>query len=475
MRKVRIEKILLLNPPFDGLYIRDQFCSHLSKGTYYWQPLDLLCLSGCLHADGYEMAVLDAVAEGLSIEKAHARIDEFSPDAVIFLTGCDSFDEDIAFVEETKRRGAKVAIGIGDILREQGEELLRKHPALDACLLDFVTHGVHSYLQGNLDKAENMMVRTGTKVRRIPARDKQKLFSVPPPRYDLFPLKQYRLPHNRYHPYATVLASSNCPYGCSFCPFARTAYRAREADDVLRNLEVIRNMGIRQVHFADWTFAVHRKQTMTLLEGMIDAGFDFTWDCLSRVDLMDHELMSLMRRAGCELIEFGVESGSQALLDRYEKDITIEQIRRAFQSAKELDISTLATFVLGLPDETRESLQKTLALALEIEPTFCSFNMASPQPATQLRRELIDGGGLNPDAPAILDSSRSVPVFSTSYLSAKEVYEFRNHAVRQFYLRPSYVVNRLRNIRSMEELQNHIFNGFSLAWQTVVKPLKYGN
>ena len=164
-----IQRVLLLNPPGDRLYIRDQFCSHVSKGTYYWQPLDLLMISARLHADGYELAVVDSIAERLAAEEAQRRVEKFAPDALVFLTGSDSFDDDMVFVREAKRRGVKVAVGIGDILREKGTSLMARYPALDAYLTDFVTHGLTAFLQGRTEEAENMTVRTTTGVAAIPA------------------------------------------------------------------------------------------------------------------------------------------------------------------------------------------------------------------------------------------------------------------------------------------------------------------
>lgn len=463
-----VNKVLLLNPPGDRLYIRDQFCSHVSKGTYYWQPLDLLMLSARLHAEGYELAVVDAIAERLAPEEAQRKVDAFGPDAVVFLTGSDSFLEDIAFVAEAKRRGARLAVGIGDVLREKGDRLMIQHPSLDGCLTDFVTHGLHAFLQDRPDEAENMIVRAADGgVRRIDAGRKPRTFTIPTPRYELFPLDRYRMPYNRYHPYATLITSSWCPYGCSYCPFARTPYRVREAEDVLRNMEDIRAMGIRQVHVADWTFAVDKKQAKAILQGMIARDFGFTWSCLSRVDLMDRELMEMLKRTGCDLIEFGVESGNQAMLDRYEKGTKIEEIRAAFGWARELDLSTLATFVLGLPGETRASLQQTLDLALEIEPTFCSFNVASPRMGTELRHDMLESGMIRDEEDQILDSSRSLPVFSTAELTAEEVAAFRQQAIRKFYLRPSYMMRRLRRLGSFVELQNHLGNGLSLLRQSI--------
>ena len=463
-----VRKVLLLNPPGDRLYIRDQFCSHVSKGTYYWQPLDLLMISARLHAAGYELAVVDAIAERLAAEEALRRVEAFAPDAIVFLTGSDSFLDDIRFVEEAKRRGVRLAVAIGDVVREKGERLLVQHPAMDACMTDFVTHGLEAFLQGRADEAANMIVRDadGT-VRKIAGAKVPRTFTIPTPPYALFPLDRYRMPYNRYHPYATIITSTWCPYGCSYCPFSRTPYRMREPEDVLRNLEDVRAMGIRQLHIADWTFAVNKAQAKTIVQGMIAREFGFTWSCLSRVDLMDRELMDLMKRAGCDLIEFGVESGNQPMLDRYDKGTTVEEIRRAFGWARELDIPTLATFVLGLPGETRETLQQTLDLALEIEPTFCSFNAASPRMGTELRHDMLEQGLIQDSDDAVLDSSRSLPVFSTETLSAEDVQRFRQRAIRSFYLRPSYLARRVKRLGSWVELQNHLGNGVSLIWQTL--------
>lgn len=462
-----VRKVLLLNPPGDRLYIRDQFCSHVSKGTYYWQPLDLLMISARLHADGFELAVVDAIAEDLAPEEAHARIDAFAPEALVFLTGSDTVESDLAFVAEAKRRGVALAVGIGDVLREKGDRLLMAHPEIDAYLTDFVTHGLTAFLQGRPEAAVNMTVRTDTGLLQNKAPRGAKTFTLPTPRYALFPLDRYKLPYNRYHPYATIITSTWCPFDCSFCPFSSTPYVSREVDDVLRNLDDVKAMGIRQVHVADWTFAVNKKQAKAIVQGMLDRDYGFTWSCLSRVDVVDFELLSMMKRAGCDLIEFGVESGSQEMLDRYSKRTTLEEIRRAFTWCRQLDLDTLATFVLGLPGETHGSLQATLDLALEIEPTFCSFNAASPRMGTELRHEMVETGIIEDRLDAVLDSSRSLPVFSTKELSAEEVARFRQHAIRRFYLRPSYLARRLKRVGSWVQLQNYLGNGLSLAWQSI--------
>jgi anaerobic magnesium-protoporphyrin IX monomethyl ester cyclase len=462
-----VRNVLLLNPPARGLYIRDQFCSHLSKGAYYWQPLDLLVLSGQLHAAGFEVTVVDAVAERLDRDCALQRALEPAANVLVFLTGSDTFDEDVAFVEAIRRQRPATVIGIGDILRDQGPHLLERYPVIDACLNDFVTHGLVAFLDGRLDAATNMTVRTADAIRTIPAPDTAKTFTTPPPRYDLFPLRRYRMPFNRHHPYAAVIASTWCPFPCVFCPFASTPFKLRDVGDVLANLEAVRRLNLQQVHFADWTFAVNRRHTLALLEGMLDAGFRFDWTCLSRVNLVDRELLERMKRTGCHLIEFGVESGSQALLNRYQKHITLAQVRQAFRLCHETGIDTLATFVLGLPGETPRTLDETLALALEIDPTYCSFNVASPRPGTRLRREAVGAGALAAGPSGPLDSSWSAPVYSQEQMPADVLEAFRRRALRRFYGRPAYVWKRIRGLSSLPELRNQMANGLALVTHAV--------
>jgi radical SAM superfamily enzyme YgiQ (UPF0313 family) len=130
----------------------------------------------------------------------------------------------------------------------------------------------------------------------------------------------------------------------------------------------------------------------------------------------------------------------------------------------------LATFVLGLPGETRGSLQETLDLALEIEPSYCSFNVASPRMGTRLRQEMLEAGLIADDGLAALDSSWSGPAFSTPGLPASDVRAFRRHAIRRFYGRPGYLFQRLSHINSWAALRHLLGNGTALAWQTLRAP-----
>ena len=461
-----VRRVLLLNPPGDRPYIRDQFCSHLSKGTYYWQPLDLVVLSGPLAA-AFDVQVVDGIAQKLGPGECLERIAAFAPDATVMLTGSDSWPQDLDFARQLRERTGSRLVLIGDLLREDPESLLHAYPFVDAGLTDFVTNGLVEWLSGRPEAAENMILRDGEGFRRIHAGEKPRSFRIATPRYELFDLRRYSMPYHRHHPYAAVIASTWCPYLCSFCPFARTPYRYREADDVLANLRRVAELGIRQVHFVDYTFGGDRPAAAALVRGMLQEGFRFSWTCNSRVDLVDRPTLEEWARAGCDLIEFGVESGNQAILDRYEKGTTIRQLRDAFRWCRELGLRTLGTFILGLPGETPDDLERTTQLALELDPDYASFNIASPRMGTPLRHQLIERGLITAAVDYGLDSSRGYPVFETADLPAELVARAHRRALRRFYLRPGYIARRLVRLGSPVELRHAVANGTSVILQAL--------
>jgi radical SAM superfamily enzyme YgiQ (UPF0313 family) len=465
----RRHKILLLNPPGDQRYIRDYYCSHVSKANYIWHPYDLFVQSGILHPH-HDVMAFDANIDNFSPERAIAEIRNLDFDTVLMLTGQVSWKGDMAFAE--KHFQDKTVIATGDVTIANGGDLLDRYPFLDATLQDFTQPAIVEYLErkdavggGSLsgtDPIPGFRYRNDSGVAVdgpvYPAYGK---FSHPHPRYELFPWKRYRVPHARKVPFASILTDFGCPYHCSFCITGNFGYRLRDMDNVAEELDYLNGLGIEDIWFKDVVFGVNKTHYYELLDLLTNGPQRFRWATLSRVDVVTDDLLEKMARAGCHTIQFGVESSDPDILESIEKGISPERVKEVFALCRKLGIRTLAHFILGLPGETMKTAKRTIDFALEINPDFASFNVASPRLGTSLRQEAIEKGYISGELTE-LDNSVTFPTMELGTLSKDEVWRLRSEAIRRFYLRPSYLLRRLVGVRSTRELTNSMYEGTNL-------------
>ncbi|MFH1849066.1 MAG: radical SAM protein [archaeon] len=438
-------KVLLLNPPGKRLYIRDYFCSMVAKGDYYTPPLDLLIQSGFLR--DFEIKVIDAIAENLDDAECTRRIMDFSPDAIYFLTGSVSWEEDRQFMRPFNDR---ITVASGDNL---DEKTLKDNPWLDAILTDFTDDSLVSFLRGR--PANNMILRD--KVTRMPGD-----FRIPVPRHELF-MGNYRYPFMTRKPMTSVLTSYGCPYSCRFCIVQTLKHRERPLANVKKELEYVGKLGFRYIYFSDQTFSANRKRALLLCREL--KKFSFEWCCFTRVDCVDPKLLSAMKESGCNTIMFGVESGDEAILKKYRKGYSHEDIRHAFALAKEHGIQTMGTFIIGLPEDTEETIESTIKLALGLGCDFASFNVAVPRKGTQLREMALEKGLAQEHEP--MDQGGTYITMPTQTLGKETVAQLRARAVRKFYFRPRYMINRITKIKSITQLRTELSQAIALVKQKV--------
>lgn len=450
-------KVVLLNPPGDKLYVRSYYCGATSKADYLFQPLDLLILSGIL-SQGHEITVLDCIAQRLNPAQALNRLELINPQAVISLVSMVSWSNDESFLRLLKARiPALKLIANGDIFFDQGKERMEACPYLDAVIFNFTSCDPLHYLAGEYAKITHMLYRRDGRIEyvRPAAQPLSGVFHIPVPRHELFCNRRYRFPFARRHPFATVLASFGCPFRCGFCIAHSLGFSWRTADEVMEELSYIHRLGIRELFFEDMSFGLPRENALRLLEGMRAARLEMGWTCFSRVDIVDEDFLRLMKECGCHTIMFGVESASEHLLKRYEKGYQLAQVEAAFAACRKLGIRTVATFILGLPEDTRETCLATIQFAKELACDYASFNVAVPRPGTALRTAAL-GAGLTTPEESDFDHSGSRNVLPTQYLTRQEVRQLRRRAIREFYLRPSYWWQHLRRGYTPAEFVSHL-------------------
>ncbi|HIH32437.1 TPA: radical SAM protein [Candidatus Woesearchaeota archaeon] len=448
------KNIVFLNPPGKNLYLRDYYCSKISKSNYLNQPVDFMILSGIV-SERYNIRIIDAMVENLDDMECIKRIKEFNPFAIVFLAGAVSYTEDFIFLKKLKKQTDALLIGSGDIFIEIGQRILKQHPYVDACILDFTTRDILDYLSDH--DANNMIYRKNNNI-IIGKRTIQK-FEIPTPRHELFNNKRYTFPFMMHEPFATALISYGCPFRCDFCIMGTLGYKLRPLDTVIKELKYIKSLGIQEVYFSDQTFGINKKETEKLLKKMIP--LKISWSFFWRVDLANDHSVKLMKKAGCHTIMFGVESGNQKILDDNHKGITKEQIKTAFELCRKYKIRTVGTFILGLPGDTEETINETIDFAIQIRSDFASFNTPVPRMGTRLRQTAL-AKGLVKDKDYDMDQSGNFVIMGNENLSAKEIKILRDKAIKRFYLRPSYIFHRLIGMNSFADLKCHIRNAIGL-------------
>lgn len=189
----RKKKVLLLNPPGDQLYARDKYCTSVSKAVYYWPQVDLILLSGILKNE-FDLYVIDAIIEKYEDDQCLRLIREYEPDAVIFLTCSASWVNDFQFIGKVEESFGKITlIANGGLLLFKGSLFMEKFPFLDAIILDYTQPDICKYLLGERDNLSNLIFRNKGNV-IVTKRSKDRRFSVPIPRHELFPLKNMYFP-----------------------------------------------------------------------------------------------------------------------------------------------------------------------------------------------------------------------------------------------------------------------------------------
>ncbi|MDD8030337.1 MAG: radical SAM protein [Acidobacteriota bacterium] len=442
-----VPKVLLLHCPGDKIFLHDYYTSYSSKANYYWPPTDLVLLSGVLRET--RLAVIDAVADRLSEEACLERIRLFAPDVVVFTSGTATWKSDFAFAARVKTETGARLVATGSIFFFEAERFLAAAPHVDAAILDMATPEIVDYVHGRERDYTALAVRRADGL-SIPAPASQApVVTIPVPRHDLFNLRANRSPLARRRPFALVVTSIGCPFGCVFCVAGAMAYRSRGLDGVLDELEALRDLGVREIMFNDPTFTVSKKRVLELCAGMENRGLRFSWVCNAHITTLDEELAAAMKKAGCHTVMIGVESGQEEILAATDKKITREKALRAFAVCKRFRIRTLAYFIVGLPGETPDSVGRTIRFAKELDPDFASFSVLTPDIGSPLRAESITKGLIDPDV--LLFDSTCQPVFSSGSLSLEELWRLRQKAVRSFYLRPAYLLKQLGAVRSLRD------------------------
>lgn len=453
--------LLLLNPPGKHVYLRDYFCSKISQADYLNHPIDFVYLSGLLQ-EHFELHLIDAIVDRLPVQKCLAMIQSLQPDAIIGLIGSASYEEDIAFYRQLAEKHAVPLFLIGDVLIENRAARLEEMNFVTGFLHDFSSDDVLHFLQGSRKNLCNMTFRHNGAICAAPIkRPRAENFELPVPAHQLFLGKNYRYPFVRRRRFATVMTEFGCPYRCTFCVMSTLGWKIRPVQNVIAEFDEVHALGLREIFFLDQTFALQKPRALQLLQEMQSRNYGFGWLCFSRADVLDDEVLIEMKNAGCHTVILGLESGDDAVLAAAQKDYKRDEVLAGFQRCAQHGLRTVATVIIGLPEETEASFQRTLHFLKQVSCDFASFNVAVPRMGTPLRQQAIKHK-LIPPALQVMDQSGSEVAMPTLTLSREQIDAMHQRAVREFYFNINYLLRRLRSLQSLDEARIQFRQGYGL-------------
>jgi anaerobic magnesium-protoporphyrin IX monomethyl ester cyclase len=429
--------VTLVNPPYpSGAHHHPPFI-----------PLGIGYLAAVLEKDQYEVDVIDCQALKLTHEEFKSEISKRQP-SIVGITST-------TLTYKSALRIAKIAKEVHpDCLTVLGgsHATFWDDKALQECpYLDVVARkeGENTLLElaGRLKAGRafydvlGVTCRKGEEIIRNPDRPYiEDLDSLPFPAHHLLPLSTFQRMGKIVFPLTT---SRGCVYWCNFCSAVRMfgrKYRMRHPKNVADELQFLNERyGASQFTFYDDAFTVSQSRTEKICEEIQNRGLKLEWDCETRVDMVTKDLLQKMKKAGCLAVWFGVESGTQNVIDKMGKSIRIAQTRRAFKWANEVGLMTVASVILGFPSETKESAWETVKFVEELNPSDVGYYVATPYPGTPMYDYVKEMGWLRTDDFNKYDTA--TPVFETPTLRMSELREIREKAFQRFYLRPTHVLS----------------------------------
>jgi len=465
-------KILFINPPGN---LELEYGELRDAGALY-PSLGLACIAAIGLEEGHQVQVIDAEADQLDMAAVMSRIDAYSPDIVGLQAFCTTQARVTELARRTKELSPQIKTVIGGVQLTLFKEQFMNDPVYDFGVYgegDEVFRALLRQLVGEQKLAEVpglIWRRDGTVITNPPQRLIKDLDSLPMPALHLFPLDKYHSSSQlRGRKTLHIMTSRGCPYRCVYCSsnliFGKT-HRFFSAERVIREIHhMIDHYGADGIQFYDEVFTMNRKRVMALCQALIDDGCPVPWTCFTRVNLVDREMLEKMAEAGCYQIFYGLESGVQRLLDLVQKDITLEQTRVAIAETRRAGIESVASFMLTIPTETAEESEQTIQFGLDVDPDYVYWLTCTPYPGTGLHQLALQDGRILEN-----DFTRYNVFNEVVYLPAgrtlEEIQATLKKAYKRFYMRPRYIVRRLKGLHKLPpwKLWNLIKSGLRMFY-----------
>lgn len=455
-------RTLLLNLPknLDNRFDFDQVA----------QPLGLACISSYMQHKGLDVTLFDAHAFHLNRKKVISYVLARRPDLLGISVMTYQLPVILSFLADIKPLLPNMLVVLGGPhVNAEPDNTLRTIPQADFVVIgegEMTMVELVTTIQDKKDltRIRGLAFQSGDEItinqRRPYISD---ISTLPYPDWDALPMERYWDVFTTRRNYARIFASRGCPFRCTFCGASKilgSVVRKRTPDHILGEIAMLHDKyGVREILFNDSTFNIDNDWVEQICEGLLRLERQIIWRCNVRADRVRKQTIRLMKKSGCVKVIMGVESADEAMLQSMCKGETLEQIKEAINILKAENMPSDHGFIIGMPGDTSLTIRRSIAFAKEIDASVVTFSLATPLPGTafyeQARLEGME----------VKDWSQfdffGVPYVPTG-MTKEELQSLYRKAVREFYLRPRYLLRRIGEMRSLTNLRINLWYAFRI-------------
>jgi len=462
-------KICLVFPTFHyKKFIEKSKIEEEEFGVY--PPLNLACVASIIEKTNHSVKLIDCQALNLSKQQTLQKIKAYNPDIIGFMLTTYMFSEMLEWIKYTKQN-TNTPIMVGGINMLFYPKETMSHKEIDFGFIGPVIYSLPEFLdclEKNKDysKIKGLCFRKNNKLiinknKEIP----DDIEKTPFPARHLLPNEKYFSFVSRRKNFTLMLTSRHCPFQCIFCEEGNTKYFGRTPNHVVNEIEeCINRYNIKEIDFFDREFTIDKKRVINICNEILKRNLKFEWTCRSRVDSINEEMLALMKKSGCRLIFYGLESGSDPILKNLKKGITVEKIKQTIMLTKKHNIEAFGFFMFGNPGETIQDIRKSIKLAKELDLDYVQFTRTIAKPFSPLHKELIRFQGYDYWQEYILGKRKDEQLpMPWSDFTIQELENMIAKAYKDFYFRPKYIVKRLLRTRSPGEILRYARAGLKMV------------
>jgi len=479
-------RVLTLNPPFYPRYSRGQRSPAVIKSGVMYYPIWLAYSTGVLEQTGFRVKLVDAPAAGRDLNYVLDLVGGWKPRLVVVDTSTPSIYNDVEAVRAIKQRAPDTFIVlVGPHVSALPEESLRLSDAVDALArheYDYTVRDLALAVESGADLADvqGLSYRRNGEIVHNPDRPYIRDLDALPFVSEVYKrhlhIEDYFYSIARY-PEVTIVTGRGCPHRCVYCLWPQTLtgrrYRHRSPWNVAEELEFIERElpQVKEVFIEDDTLTVNERHTVALCQELIRRDIRLPFTANSRASVT-YETLCWLKKAGCRLLCVGFESGDQAVLDAMRKGIRVEEFYRFAHDARRAGVMIHGCFMVGNPGETRQSLDETLKLALELPLDTAQFFPLMVYPGTEAYTWAQRNGYLISEdfRDWLTEDGLHNSVVSRPDLPAEELVQWCDDARRRFYLRPRFILAKMLEIVAHPAETRRILKSFRRFVQHLFRP-----